>query len=206
MLEVIAKGFALGLSTGVYCMAACAPVMAPYLVATDRPRLRDSAATVLWFSGGRLLAYLALGVAAALFGAHIGSSAAARRGVGIAIAVLAVLLLAAGLERSFPHWGLCARLRCTFPLRRFPVLAGLLTGLNVCPPLLLCLAAITAYSRALTGAVMGASFFLGTSLYLLPFVFVGCLGRLERLRGLAQIAMLFAAVWLMANGIAMLAS
>ena len=57
MTALLAEGFGLGLSTGLYCLGACAPLFVPYLLAEGggwRPQLR----ALVEFMAGRLAAYL----------------------------------------------------------------------------------------------------------------------------------------------------
>jgi len=205
MIEPITKGLVLGLSTGVYCAAACAPVMLPYLVAHDgRARGQHIAVAIAQFSGGRLVAYLLVGAAGAALGAELIGSAPARRVAGVAVIALAGLMVAYGLGRSFPQARLCRRLANTAPVTRFPLAAGFLTGINVCPPFLLLLAALVTSDHVGHGMLMALAFFLGTSLFLVPLGFAGFLGLVPRLRGVAEVAALFAGLWFLASGAAML--
>ena len=205
MIESITKGFALGLSTGIYCAAACAPVMLPYLVAHDsRSRGRHIVSAIAQFAGGRLVAYIVVGAVAAALGAELMASGPARRVAGLAVTALAGLMLAYGLGRSFPEARLCRRLAQATPVSRFPLAAGLLTGINVCPPFLLLLAALVTSANVAHGVLMALAFFLGTSLFLVPLGFVGYLGVVPRLRGVAEVAALFAGLWFLATGAAML--
>lgn len=205
MIEAITKGFALGLSTGIYCAGACAPVMLPYLVAHDGSRrTRHVARAMAQFAGGRLAAYLLVGAVGAALGAEIATAGPARRVAGLAVIALAGLMLAYGLGRSFPEARLCRRLSGSTPMRRFPLLAGLLTGINVCPPFLLLLAALVTSAHVAHGVLMALAFFVGTSLFLVPLGFAGFLGAVPRLRGIAEVAALFAGLWFLASGTAML--
>jgi hypothetical protein len=64
------------------------------------------------------------------------------------------------------------------------VIGGLVTGLNPCAPVLLAFAA-AAESRTLFESLV---FFLGTSVYPVPLPLLGFLGRWNRLRLVARLA------------------
>ena len=63
------EGFFLGLSTGLYCLGACAPVFVPYLLAEGSGG-RFQARAVAEFMAGRLAAYLLFAVAVGALGAR----------------------------------------------------------------------------------------------------------------------------------------
>jgi len=203
MESVVVQGLALGLSTGGYCLGACAPVALPYLVSKGGS-ISESGRAVVELAAGRLLSYLFLGVAAGLFGAQIQSSPVGRTAVGISMVGLAGLMIAYGLNRNFPESGACGRMARWPVIQRFPFVAGLLMGVNLCPPILLCLTAIVGLKSLVWGLILAVCFFCGSVVFLLPLVFAGLLGRMEWFKGVASVATLFCGIWFMISGVSVL--
>ncbi len=82
---------------------------------------------------------------------------------------------------------------------------GLLAGLKVCPPLLL------AFTDAASSGTLGGSlllfitFFLGTSLYFLPFPLLGTLTRVPDVRIVGKFAAVIVALYYLISGILLFA-
>jgi len=203
MESVVLKGLALGLSTGAYCLGACVPVALPYLVSKG-DSIRVSGRAVVELAAGRLVTYLLLGAGAALFGAQIQGSSVGRALVAGAMIGLAGLMFFFAVTRNFPESHACERIARWSVVRRFPFVAGLLMGVNLCPPILLCVTAIAALQSVALGLLMAACFFIGSAVFLLPLVFAGLLGRSETLKGIASVATLFCGLWFMVKGVSLL--
>ena len=175
------NGFLLGLSTGIFCFAYCAPVYLPLTMA-EKDKRRGW--TVFFkFNAGRLAGYVAFG---ALFG-YLGAAVHAqflKTWSGWVMAVLALLMIAYGLGMSMPKFRLCAWTKKI----RMPVVSGLLVGVNICPPFL----AAILYNFQTGGIVPGMLFFLffylGTTLYFVPVTFLGFFARARWLRRAARLA------------------
>jgi sulfite exporter TauE/SafE len=69
-----------------------------------------------------------------------------------------------------------------------PALLGLLTGLSLCPPFIAALAGATGQTSLVSSLLFFISFFIATSLYLLPLPFAGLLGRFQEIRITARLA------------------
>jgi sulfite exporter TauE/SafE len=116
---------------------------------------------------------------------------------------------------DYKQW-ICAVLRGSSALRRVPFVAGLALGLSPCPPLLLGLTALlTKVASPLpplgeglgvraTGLAFLVAFFAGTTVWLVPFVGAGSLARSSRLRGVAEVAVLFSGMWFLIQGACLL--
>jgi len=185
----------LGLASGPACLASCGPVLAPWLVA-ERPGWRRALGLLSVFLGGRLAGYLLFAVAAGLAGATMPLEARAR----------ALLFAAAhlGLAATLIVYGLRPQRRraepplvTIAPARRSwtPVLLGLFTGVNLCPPF------VVAAVRAMeTGSVTGAvlfflAFFAGTAVWFVPFAALGALRAAETAATVARFTMLALAAY-----------
>lgn len=180
---MLINGFLLGLANGGACLATCAAVLIPLFLGEGR-RVTENSWLLARFLVGRLTGYLLFGLLA--WSAHwLLLLEPAGRSVmfGLAYFGLAGLMLAYGLGKlritcALPAHPLRARLGKHAWLRPWlPALFGLLTGLNLCPPLLLAFA-----NAALNGTLLGSvsfflAFFAGTTLYLLPIPLVGLLQK-----------------------------
>jgi sulfite exporter TauE/SafE len=178
-VSLVAAGLALGLSSGGHCFWSCATVMAPYLVSTEPPpegrrwsSLPRAARTLLWYNLGRLLAYLAAGLAVTGL-ARLGGSLPP---VVPPLAQLATagLLAYALLRPSVPHrcWRAGARSAAAFSV-------GFSQGLAPCPPFIAAIGiALAEGGRGPFAALLlFLALFVGTALYTLPLAFLEPLRR-----------------------------
>lgn len=156
------------------------------------------------FSLGRLGAYLAFGALAGYVGGHFEHTVLMRVS-GAGLIALSMLLIVYGLITGFPKLGLCTRLGRFLPVRHLPLGLGFLTGLNVCPPFLMAVGYVFTVGQVLSGLTFFALYFLVTTLWLLPVVWVGAAARIEQVRWLAQLSALAAGVLFLWMGLGMLA-
>jgi hypothetical protein len=186
------QGFLLGLANGVSCLTSCAPVLLPYLVSEGRP-VRQSALPMISFLGGRLIGYLAFAAFAWEAGRWI--YAGPHRGLvfGSVYAILACVLIVYGFKSTSSvcaasgFGGRFASYALRWPLM-FPALLGLLTGLSLCPPFIAALAGVTGQSSLFSSLLFFFSFFVATSLFVIPFPLAGLLGRFPAVRITARLA------------------
>jgi sulfite exporter TauE/SafE len=213
------QGLLLGLANGGTCLAFCAPVLVPYLM-HEGGGIRQTLVTLLVFLGGRLCGYVLFGILAWAVGALL-TAASAGAGfnwqavlIGAAYAGLAILLLLSLLRRgpraADPSCALeteQARRRLLPRLhpRLVPAAMGLLAGLRVCPPVLLAFTAATDSGSLLASVVLFLTFFLGTSVYVLPLALVGALKRVVDLRIVGRFAGVIVALYYLVAGVMMLA-
>ncbi|MBI5832778.1 MAG: sulfite exporter TauE/SafE family protein [Armatimonadetes bacterium] len=199
MLSAVLQGWILGLGTGLLCAASCLPVMLPFMVAAGSGQARNAGRSLGEFLLGRLAAYLLLGLLAGLAGQQLQGSPLAIHLLGLATLLLGGLLLANGIGRSFPEARPCAALCGSRVGRRVPLAAGFVMGLSPCAPLLAALAG--AAERGPLGALaLMVSFFVASSWALLPLVGAYLPARRERLRGMAEVALVFAGLAFMVQG------
>jgi sulfite exporter TauE/SafE len=195
---MIWQGFLLGLSTGVFCLGYCAPVLVPYVLAEARPQLGINLGLVGQFLLGRLAAYALSGLVAGYLGVQVGGSLP-RWVIALSLMGLSLLLVLYALAQSLPRPGLCRFVR-GHSARMSPVF-GFLTGLNPCPPFLLATAYVFKDADPLGGALLFVAFFVGTSLYMLPLAFVGLLSRYEQIREVARLTAIIVGVVFLLMGI-----
>jgi hypothetical protein len=186
------QGFLLGLANGASCLTSCAPVLLPYLVSESRS-VRQSARPMICFLGGRLTGYLVFAVFAWEAGKWIYGGPHSGLIFGSIYAILACVLIVYGFKSTSnvcAAGGIGSRLT-SFALRRplmFPALLGLLTGLSLCPPFIAALAGATGQSSLFSSLLFFFSFFIATSLYVIPFPLAGLLGRFPAVRITARLA------------------
>lgn len=184
------SGFSLGLTTGPFCFAACFPV----LLSLTLPKDTSDQPISTWsfvgkFIAGRFAGYLALGLSSAMVGAAvsgIGSTLYAYAWI-----ILSCTLIAYGLGLPLPKAKLCERIWRRPAGKFFPYALGVLTAVNVCPPVLLATTYSLESGSPLAGLTVFGSFFVATSLFLIPAGFTGLMPQRALI---AKIGRLFAVV------------
>jgi hypothetical protein len=200
VLDVSVNGFMLGLSTGLFCLTSCLPVILSVNLS------REDGAHGTWaflgkFLGGRFLAYLGLGLLTALAGNTLG---ALSQSIGVyGLMVLSLILISYGLGLKLPRLEWCRMARGG---RFFPFVLGGLSGLNICPPLLLAFAyGLQRGMSPAVGVVYFVSFFAATTLYIIPVGIVGYLPRHRIMANMGRIASVVVGAIFFYRGAAILA-
>jgi hypothetical protein len=174
VIGTLAEPLLLGFSSGLACLAACGPVLLPWLAAEGAAG-RPVAAPLVRFLAGRLAGYLGFACVAWALGLALPLAPTSHALLyGCVHLALAGLLLAHVLPlRRRP-------VACAVPvggrggLARWaraagPAALGLVTGLALCPPFLVA-GVRAAEARSLAGALgFFALFFAGTLVWFLPF-------------------------------------
>jgi sulfite exporter TauE/SafE len=146
-----------------------------------------------FFLLGRAGAYAGLGLLAWCFGSAVQRWPAWRSLIlGAALMGFSVLLLRYGFG-SDPvarpgRLPTCVNRR-SYRTPGLAVIGGLVTGLNPCAPVLLAFTAAAQSQTILGSLVFFLCFFVGTSVYLVPLPLLGFLGRWNRLRLVARLAL-----------------
>jgi sulfite exporter TauE/SafE len=188
----LSQGFFLGIASGVSCITACAPLLLPYLV-SECHSVRQNALRMVCFLVGRLSGYLLFAVFAWEAGRLISAESHSGFVFGLIYAVLACVLILYGFRSPS---NLCAakgirgRLE-SFAFSRqaiFPALLGFLTGLSLCPPFIAALAGASSETSLYSSLLFFFSFFIATSLYVVPLPIAGLLGRYQAIRITGRLA------------------
>ena len=203
------EGFILGLSNGATCMAYCAPVLVPYLLGEGKGIHQNSALTAQ-FLLGRLLGYLIFAVLAWEINRSIlqGVSKPDLL-IGAAYVVFSPLLIFYGFFRTRTSCattrinGLRYTLATIWPVL-LPIIAGFVTGLNICPPFLLAFTGAIEKTSLLQTMLFFFAFFLGTSLFFIPTPFIGIFRGSSALRIVGKMAAGLMGVYYLYSGIVML--
>jgi len=202
MVGVAIQGIALGLSTGLFCLAYCAPVFVP-LMMSEYGRAANSVMVISKLALGRLIAYLVIGAAAGYLGMHL-EGPLFQKVVGIAMVVLSAFLLLYVATKRWPHLSLCRWVSKRYS--HFPVIFGFFTGINICPPFLLAISYTFGLGDLTKGILFFGSFFLGTSVYLVMLLPLGYLGRWQSFHQIALMTTLISGAFFFLMGITRLVS
>jgi sulfite exporter TauE/SafE len=196
-------GFLLGLANGTTCLAFCAPVLIPFLL-DGGETVRRNLLTLLKFLSGRLGGYLLFGLLAWATGSLLLQATGCQSLVmAIAYIGLAALLLVAVLRKKAPERA-CALAGAQARFARWPALVpvamGFWAGIKICPPLLLAFAGAADAGTLPASLLLFAAFFLGTSVYFLPLVFVGAFRHMSEPRIVGKFAAVIIAVYYLYMG------
>ena len=207
---VFVEALTLGLASGPACVAACGPVIVPSLL-TERAGLRPNAHFLLAFLGARFLGYVLFAVAAW----ELGVLASLLPGSRMSLTGGVYVLLACALS----WYAFSPKRNCAHPCAGSKLVnigetkmrgvagaavLGLLTGLSLCPPF------VAAGIRAAgLGSIAGAllffaAFFVGTSVWFVPFAGLSCVKRNEYVITVARMATVLIAFYYGSLGIVML--
>lgn len=190
MHAVILEPLLAGLSMGLFCCVSCYPVLAPIFAAEDR----SAGATLrvwLQFLLGRLAGYALFGAAFGGFGEHFDQAwISLASTLGMMAMATVLIVYAVGFWR--PAGSFCAA--GTRRGKATPAVLGLLMGVNVCPPFLMSAAYVISLHSMVRGIVYFLVFFCATSVYFLPLLFVGLLGRMKEFRQAARASALLVGV------------
>ena len=190
----------MGFSTGMYCIGTCLVFFMPYLVVEAKQKVCENARNILLFLLGRFIAYIG-------FALIMGSLGAAHREIftaqfsHLSLAIASMLMLAYALTNNFADSKFCKPLLQRFRLMRMPFFLGLFTGLNPCLPFLVGVARLWTLQSIMNGVVLFAAFFVGTSVYMIPLIFVSYLNRMERMKHIGLMVALLSSLWFLFVGI-----
>ena len=198
MIERSLEALLLGLSVGLVCLASCGAVLVPWLVVQQRAFLSTA-----WLLGqvlaGRLAGYLLFACAAWIAGALLLPGDVRTRVLvfGLVHLALATALLWYAFAGSpvrphgvapSAHPGRLLSLRRRVA-RLGPPALGFLTGVNFCPPFVVATVRAAELRSLPASLAFFTLFFLGTSVWFLPFLAAGAARRIPEAHFVARIAM-----------------
>lgn len=200
MIRIVLEGLVLGLSTGAYCLGMCFVFFMPYLCVEGKQNLFENFKKILLFLAGRLIAYVSFALIMGSLGVSHHDFFSVRL-TNLSLVVVSSLMLLYALTHHFGDSGFCKSLLFRFNLTRLPFFLGLFSGLNPCLPFLVGLSRLWTLNSILGGVVLFVAFFIGTSVYMIPLIFVSFLNRLERVRQIGLFVALLSSVWFLFVGI-----
>jgi len=202
------EGFFLGLASGTVCLAYCSPVLLPYLMTSGRGTSGNFFG-MLFFLLGRLGGYLVFAVIAWQAGWlwTLNSSPSSKPAVLGSVYILLALAL---LGYTFSHQetpcaatSFSSKFAMTFREKHWiaPVVLGLLTGLNLCPPLLLAFTSASTLESIFDSLFFFLMFFLGSSLYFLPLPLIGAFREKDILRTVGKFTSVIVGLFYLYTGL-----
>ncbi len=200
MPALFSEGFLLGLSTGFYCLTACLPLLAPYLLAEGKTAWKFNFWIFLEFMGGRFAAYMLFALLASLAG-KAGQGALPPRllPAGMLSCGLVMVLLAVFRITSGPAACLLKTDINPF-LRRLPLAMGFITGINICPPFAAGFLRLMELADVFKGLTYFCGFFGATSLFISP-IMLGTPWIGPRVNEIGRLTLFIAGVWYSVLGI-----
>jgi len=207
---VFGEALALGLASGPACMASCGPVLVPSLLA-ERTGLRVNTRYLSTFLGARFLGYLLFAAVAWELGALVSLPPGPRI---LLIGLIHVLLAGVLLWYAYSAGRACAQSCSRSELVSIGVTKkralssaaalGFLTGLSLCPPFVAAGVRAAELGSVDAALLFFAVFFVGTSVWFVPFVGLGWVVRNEAVTTVARMAMALIGIYYGYLGLAML--
>jgi len=193
---MILKALALGFSSGIFCLGHCYPLLAPIMLSREKGAFKKTAISLALFLLGRLAAYI-------IFGSLVGSLGRSVKGfplfqriiIPALFLLLGLLMILYGTIQNFPRWRLCNISAGYFQKQGFLFIAGVLAGINLCPPFLLALSYTLSLGEIGRGVLFFIFFFLATSVYFLPFLFSPLISRFSNVRTAARFTAVISGAW-----------
>jgi sulfite exporter TauE/SafE len=204
------EALVLGLASGPACVASCGPVVVPSLLA-EGSGLRLNGRYLSEFLATRLLGYLVFAAVAWELGALVAIPSRERS----LVFALIHLLLAGVLLRYAWSVGRACNHACASPQlvtiggagkHRVPGAAvlGFLTGVSLCPPFVAAGVRAAEAANVAAAVLFFAVFFVGTSVWFIPFAGLGWVRRNEAVTTVARMAMVLIALYYFYAGLATL--
>lgn len=190
----------LGLSAGVYCLGTCFVFFMPYLLVEGRQRIFENLNKILLFMLGRLIAYISFALIMGFIGVSHRDIFTAKFSY-FSLIIASSLMLIYALTHNFANSGFCKLLIDRFRLMRIPFFLGLFSGLNPCLPFLVGMTRLWTINSIFGGMILFVAFFLGTSVYMIPLVFISYLNRRERIKQIGVMVAILSSVWFLFVGI-----
>lgn len=200
MIRIISEGLMLGLSAGIYCMGACLVFFMPYLMVEGARKVSENIKKISSFMLGRFMAYIAFGLVMGFLGSAYRNIFTVRFS-NICLIIASSLMLVYSLTRGFGGFKFCAPFIARFSLMRMPFFLGLFTGLNPCPPFLVGAARVWTLNDLPGSVLLFTAFFLGTSVYMIPLIFISYMNKSERIRRIGVMVALLSGFWFLFTGI-----
>ena len=197
MPDVILEPLLAGFSMGLFCCVSCYPFLAPIFAAENR----SAGGTLrIWlqFILGRLAGYVLFGAAIGWLGERFNEAWFTQASLA-GLMIMAVLLIFYALGFWRPGWSFCAA--GTRRGKATPALLGFLMGVNACPPFLLSVAYVLTLHSLVKGIIYFLVFFCATTVYLVPLMFVGWLGRMPEFRWAARVSAVVVGILFLVYGI-----
>ena len=187
MTGSLADAFVIGLTQAPICAGVCVPAILPPLLSRDDTRVSSHAVSVAMFMAGRLAGYVAVGFLFGWLGAKV-SGGLFSVVLPVAQALIGAALLLYAVSETTRKPGLCKMAHQWGNTAYFPLLIGVLSSVNLCPPFVAAVQQVMAHGGALYGAAYFLVFFLATSLVMIPVFFIALGNIVKALRSVGRVA------------------
>lgn len=185
-----------GLSVGAYCLPYCFPFLATYMSAEQRSFIRNCT-LLFYFLLGRLAGYALFGLVFGYLGETIkGRFVSILSDLSLVVISIVLLLNMTGLIKHKTHVCLVPKYQS-----RNAFVMGFLLGINICPPFLLSLAYVFSLHNVMQSLLYFLVFYAVSSMYFLPMIFVGLLGKVAEFRKVARLAGIASSIVFMVYGV-----
>ncbi len=198
MLKYICEAFVLGVTMGGYCAINCAPFVVPYLLANSGNKFLGKIYIFGQFIFGRLVAYMLFAVVVSFLSISSGTLLSLRVN-NILLTFASLFMIIFSLINTKIKF--CQFKKLSAISKGFPVITGFILGLNLCPPFLVALVNILKMKSILGSCIYFSFLFLGTTIYLLPVVFVSAVLNADFFRRLGTYLGILVGIWFLIQGV-----
>jgi len=172
-----------GLSLGAFCLSYCFPFLATF-IASDPRGVKENSKLILRFILGRLLGYTMFGFVFGFLGEKLQSPFLTLiTDLSLIIISIILILYLCGLLKQKEEICLARKFQ-----NRGAMMMGFLMGINICPPFLLSLPYVFSLHSTWLGIVYFLIFFIASSIYFLPMIFVGMLAKIKEFQWVARLS------------------
>ena len=180
--DFIIKPVLAGLSVGAFCMSYFFPFLATFIASENRPAKRNFG-LICYFMLGRFFGYAAFGLIFGILGEQLKSPfLTLMTNLALILVSIVMILHLTGISKQKDNLCLASKIH-----NRNAIVMGFLMGVNICPPFLLSLTYVVSLGDTLKSVLFFVIFFIASSIYFLPMVFVGLLAKIKELQKTAQI-------------------
>jgi sulfite exporter TauE/SafE len=191
--KLLYEGLGLGLTTGTLCMITCAPIYISALLQKEQD-FKKATFAILQMSLGRFISYAAFGALTGSIGAMTTQYFDKDYFVIASYILISGYLIYSAFIQGKKEKGMCPAKKYSNSAAN-PLLLGLLTGISLCPSFALALTRAFDTGGATGGVMLFSGFFVGTTLYFIPFSFLSFLTKKKIFRVIGIITSIFVAVY-----------
>jgi len=192
-------GLWLGLVNGSLCVG-CWAVLLPLLATSGKGGLKNSGSIFFRFTLGRFVSYTAFGAVIGFAGAHLADVSWVPTAAYASFIPLSAILLLQALRGG--RSALCAKVESFATRSHLPFWVGAAMGMSVCPPFLIETIRVLQAGSTAAGILSFFGFFLGATIFMMPFVLFGLAGKAQFVRNLGRAACILAALFFFHQGLA----
>lgn len=200
------ESFILGLATGASCLASCGNVILS-IIMSENKKLLPSIGYLLSFLGGRLIAYIAFCSVSIILASNASGINPIVGATGqIILGIFLIIYAVKNISPFCLSHGITKRINsiCRHRMNLMVAAAGLLSSLNVCPPIVALVGNITTSTND-AAIIISAflAFFIGSSIFFIPLPFTSLLKDKKTIATIGRFAAIIAGTIFIVRGIAL---